>query len=86
MVARANSRAEIMGKMDPYFTSDQLKEGIVNFRKREREGQAETYDKSDLKKELGGESLGYNLGISPSASSSKKPKFTEGGKQKRSMF
>ena len=75
MVARANSRAEIMGKMDPYFTSDQLKDAIINFRKREREGQAETYDKSDLKKELGGESLGYNLGISPSPN--KKPKFTE---------
>ena len=66
MVARSRSRAEIMGKMDPYFTSDQLKEAIVDFRAREEIGKVETYDKSALKKELSGEELGYNIGLSPS--------------------
>ena len=55
-----------MGKMDPYFTSDQLKEAIADFRAREEIGKVETYDKSELKKELGGEELGYNIGLSPS--------------------
>ena len=50
MVARCNSRAEIMGKMDPYFTSDQLKEAIVSFKERQANGKIETYDESDLKK------------------------------------
>ena len=38
MVARCNSRAEIMGKMDPYFTSDAMKEAIVEYRKRQEDG------------------------------------------------
>ena len=66
MVAKCNSRAEIMGKMDPYFSSDQLKSAIVDFKTRQQEGKIETYDTSELKKELGGESLSYNLGLSPS--------------------
>merc|ERR1719382_285550 len=66
MIAQWNAKAEIMGKMDPHFTSDQLKNAIVDFKKREKEGRLETYDKSDLKKELGGEELGFNLGLSPS--------------------
>ena len=66
MIARCNSRAEIMGKMDPYFTSDQLKEAIVSFNQRKQEGTLETYETSELKKELGGEELGNNLGLSPS--------------------
>ena len=48
MVARCNSRASIMGKMDPYFTSDALKEQIVDFNKRKEQGQAETYEGSEL--------------------------------------
>ena len=52
-----------MGKMDPHFTSDQLKEAIVDYKKRKADGQVETYDASELKKELGGESLGNNLGL-----------------------
>ena len=71
MVASCRSRAEIMGKMDPYFTSDQLKEAIVDFRAREEMGKIETYDKSELKKELGGEELGYNIGLSPSLKAEK---------------
>ena len=66
MVARTHMRAEVMGKMDPYFTSDQLKEAIVSFKQRKQDGTLETYDESELKKELGGEELGQNLGLSSS--------------------
>ena len=59
------AKAEILGKMDPGFTSDALKYQIVDFRKRKEEGLVETYDESSLKKELG-EELFDNKGLSPS--------------------
>ncbi len=59
-----------MGKMDPYFTSDQVKEAIVDFKLRNQDGKVETYDKSALKAELGGEALGFNLGLSPTKKAS----------------
>ena len=61
MVARTHSRAEIMGKMDPYFTSDALKEQIVDYNKRKQQGQVETYEGSEIHKKLG-ESLFENRG------------------------
>ena len=55
-----------MGKMDAGYTSDGLKNHIVDFKKRKNDGLVETYDNSELKKELGGEALGYNRGLSKS--------------------
>ena len=34
MVASCNTQAEIMGKMDPYFTSDVMKQQIVDYKLR----------------------------------------------------
>ena len=72
-----------MGKMDPFFTSDQLKEQIVDFNKRKESGKLETYDTSDLKKELGGEELGHNIGLSPSLKAADK---VASGTSRRSYF
>ena len=58
------SKAEILGKMDAGYTSDGLKNHIVDFKKRKEQGLVETYDGSELKKELGGEALNYNHGLS----------------------
>ena len=48
MVARCNARAQIMGKMDPHFTSDQMKEQIVNYKKRKEQGQVEAFEGSEV--------------------------------------
>ena len=48
MVARCNARAQIMGKMDPHFTSDQMKEQIVDYKKRKEQGQVESFEGSEV--------------------------------------
>lgn len=42
MLSYSRSKAEIMAKQDPGFTSDELKERIREFNKRKEEGKAET--------------------------------------------
>ena len=51
-----------MGMMEPGYTSDDLKRNIVNFEKRKKMGEAEYYDDSDIKRELG-EELRGNHGV-----------------------
>ena len=52
-----------MGKMEVEITSDNLKKQIIDFRNRDKQGLVERYDNSQLKKDLGGESLYTNLGV-----------------------
>lgn len=49
--------------MDVDITSDNLKRQIIDFRSRDQQGLVERYDNSQLKKDLGGESLYTNLGV-----------------------
>ena len=65
-IVALKSKAEILGKMDPGFTSDDVRKQIIDFKKRQQSGLVETYDTSELKKELGGEELFANKGVSPS--------------------
>ena len=48
--ARMRSKAEILGKMDAGYTSDSLKNHIVDFKKRKEQGLVETYDASELRR------------------------------------
>lgn len=63
LFSRKKSQAEILGKMDVEFTSDNLKQQIVDFKRRDKLGQVERYEGSQAQKELGGESLDSNLGL-----------------------
>ena len=47
-----NARAEILGKMDPTYTSDTVKTQIRDYKKREAEGKVERYIDSELYAEL----------------------------------
>ena len=46
LFARKKSQAEILGKMDVEFTSDNLKQQIIDFKRREKLGQIERYEGS----------------------------------------
>ena len=83
MVAKCNARAEIMGKMDPTFSSDELKAQIVDFRRRKENNEVEIYDLSELKKELGGEELHSNKGVAKNLVSSK---YENSGKGARRSY
>jgi hypothetical protein len=46
LFARKKSQAEILGKMDVEFTSDNLKQQIIDFKRREKLGIIERYEGS----------------------------------------
>ena len=48
--------------MDVEITSDNLKQQIIDFKKREKQGLIERYEGSEAQTELGGEALNSNLG------------------------
>ena len=63
-ISSSRAKAEILGKMDPHYTSDGLKNHILDYNRRKSSGDVETYEGSELQKELGGEALAFNYGLS----------------------
>lgn len=72
-IASLHAKAEIMGKMDSGFTSDNLKHAVIDYRRRQQDGDIETYEKGELYKELG-ESLRDNKGVAKKQPEMSKPK------------
>jgi len=68
--AQLKAKSEVLGKMEPGMTSDALKQKIVEYKRRDREGLVERYEGSQAQEELGGVGLTDNLGVRKSDSSS----------------
>ena len=53
---RGTARAEIMGKMDPQFGSDAVRKSVLEYKRRVKKGEVETYLDAEMKD---------NKGVSP---------------------
>ena len=61
-IASLKSRAETLAKMDPNINSDNLRQVIVDYKKRKASGLVEQFEGSEAQKALGGEGLCDNRG------------------------
>ena len=53
LIARCTARAEIMGKMDPQFSSDAVRQSVIDYKRRVRKGEVQSYLDAEMKDSKG---------------------------------